>query len=397
MPANLSVNVISSKQIIFIALSFILLIFVIGLLKKLFYFLFFRRKVYLFTRITTKGISNIAMVISISISCIIILIFLTGGAFGVLFRAYPGWRTNIETMLIKTGGLLYGPLIGLFIGAMTDFLTIVITASSFHYGYFIVCILCGLISGLLHFLWNVSIKNKLFFSILSSVIYVLLLALILTYVWWLPLDSFNISLLNWDIVVTKQIIIWIFTGLFIFAILLTWIAYLVDHKKQITRSYLKWKYHKKIETTIHHHLWNSKNRQSFSDWQLNFYSHNASWINTCKSKLNLLEDAIKTQKQKASWYSCFSSVLLMVVVVETIINIIIVPCFDVEFSVYPFQYWFVLRTVMLFILIPLNIFVIYSIFKIIISMSHYDLHNKSVIFNNSYGTYKVNRLWKKKH
>lgn len=143
-------NILTPKQIVFITLSFIALIILCGLLKKLFYFIFFRRKIYLFPRISTKGISSIAMVIAISISCIIILIFLTGGIFGVLFRAYPGWRINIETILIKTGGLLYGPIVGLFIGAITDLLTIIITASSFHYGYFIVCIICGLISGLLH-------------------------------------------------------------------------------------------------------------------------------------------------------------------------------------------------------------------------------------------------------
>lgn len=79
----------------------------------------------------------------------------------------------------------------------------------------------------------------------------------------------------------------------------------------------------------------------------------------------------------------------MVVVTESIINIVIVPCFDVEFSVYPFQYWFIFRMVLLFVLIPLNVFVIYSVFKIIISMTHYDTQDSSIFKQNESITNKL--------
>ena len=382
-------NIISSSQIIILTISFIFLAFIFGLLRKLFYYVFLKKRIYLFPRISTKGISNIAMVISISISCIIILIFLTGGAFGVLFRAYPGWRINIETMLIKTGGLLYGPIVGLFIGAMTDFLTIVITASSFHYGYFIVCILCGLISGLLNQLWRLSLKNKLAFCIASTVICALLCALFQVYVWQLPI---TIEIFEW-ITVDKSIIMWILLSLFFAVILLIWGAYLFDSANRIKRDYLLHKYNKKIKLPIHNHLLISTNRQSFSNWHFEFYSNNLVWITNLKQKLSVLEDTLK-KPQKSSTFACFVSVLLMVVVVESIINVVIVPCFDAEFSVYPFQYWFILRILLLFILIPLNIFVIYSVFKIIISMTHFDTQDNNIFIKSKPIT---NKLWVKKH
>ena len=79
----------SSTHVVLISLSFIALVFAIGLIKKIVYFLFLKKKSYIFPRISTKGVANIAMIISISTSCILILVFLTGGLFGVLFRAYP--------------------------------------------------------------------------------------------------------------------------------------------------------------------------------------------------------------------------------------------------------------------------------------------------------------------
>lgn len=383
-------NIISSNQVIILTISFIFLVFVFGFLRKLFYRVFFKKKIYLFPRISTKEISNIAMVISISISCIIILIFLTGGVFGVLFRAYPGWRINIETMLIKTGGLLYGPVVGLFIGAMTDLLSIVITASSFHYGYFIVCILCGLISGLLNKLWYLSLKNKLAFSIVGTVLCILLCVFFQIYVWQLHYDKFD--LFN-TIKISKEIILWILFSLFFAVILIIWVAYLLDSAKKIKRDYLLYKYNKKIKLPIHNHLLTTTNRQKFSDWHFEFYSKNAVWITNFKQKFDALVDAINNPRKK-SIFSSFISVLLMVVVTESIINIVIVPCFDVEFSVYPFRYWFIFRMVLLFVLIPLNVFVIYSVFKIIISMTHYDAQDSSIFKQNESIT---NKLWAKKH
>jgi LytS/YehU family sensor histidine kinase len=99
------------------------------------------------------------MIISISISIVLLLVLSTAGLMGTLFKVYPGLRVTVESVMIKIGGLLFGPIIGLFIGAVTDILDVLLTAGMFHYGYFIAAIAYGFISGLIRSVINAS-KNS---------------------------------------------------------------------------------------------------------------------------------------------------------------------------------------------------------------------------------------------
>jgi LytS/YehU family sensor histidine kinase len=54
---------------------------------------------------------------------------------------------------------MFGPIIGLFIGAITDILTVILTAGMFHYGYFIAALAYGFFSGLVRTIINYT-KNK---------------------------------------------------------------------------------------------------------------------------------------------------------------------------------------------------------------------------------------------
>ena len=66
---------------------------------------------------------------------------------------------------------------------------------------------------------------------------------------------------------------------------------------------------------------------------------------TYKEKINNLESFLNNKQPKSSWFVSFSSVLVMVVITELIINVAITPSFDTNFSVYPFEYWFILRII----------------------------------------------------
>jgi hypothetical protein len=70
----------------------IVLASVIGfmILIKIFYWVRYRKIYYIFPKIDTRGISNSAMVIAISISIILLLTVLSAGVMGVFFRMYPG-------------------------------------------------------------------------------------------------------------------------------------------------------------------------------------------------------------------------------------------------------------------------------------------------------------------
>jgi LytS/YehU family sensor histidine kinase len=52
--------------------------------------------------------------------------------------------------------LLFGPIIGIFIGAATDLLSIALTAGMFHYGYFIAAMMYGLLSGIVKTILNIT-------------------------------------------------------------------------------------------------------------------------------------------------------------------------------------------------------------------------------------------------
>ena len=122
---------------VLVFLAFFLATLVVEIIKKIYYYFKSKKRYYVFPRPSVQGIANIAMTIALSVAVLMILTFVTSNLFSVLFRAFPGSRITIEGILIKIGGLLYGPFIGMFIGGLTDLFSILLTAGVFHYGYFI--------------------------------------------------------------------------------------------------------------------------------------------------------------------------------------------------------------------------------------------------------------------
>jgi heme/copper-type cytochrome/quinol oxidase subunit 2 len=59
-------------------------------IKKIYFYVRYRRRYFIFPKINTTGISNTAMVISISVTIILLLTVLSAGAMGIFFRVYPG-------------------------------------------------------------------------------------------------------------------------------------------------------------------------------------------------------------------------------------------------------------------------------------------------------------------
>jgi hypothetical protein len=58
-------------------------------IKKIVLFCKYRLVFYIFPKLTSRNIANIAMVIAISIAVIVLLTVISGGLMGVLFRVYP--------------------------------------------------------------------------------------------------------------------------------------------------------------------------------------------------------------------------------------------------------------------------------------------------------------------
>lgn len=203
--SNQSQSSINSIDVIAIFGAFVLATIILLFIKKIYYRLFKKQRYYIFPKMSVKGITNVAMVISISIASILLLTILSAGFMAVIFRAYPGWRSTIEGVLIKIGGLLFGPIIGLFIGAFTDLLTVGITAGMFHYGYFIVAMAYGYFSGLIRTIITLSRKKELSFLSLSSLFMALVFSLLLCFIVFVnDLDVYTIGLFGVDITFRKK-------------------------------------------------------------------------------------------------------------------------------------------------------------------------------------------------
>jgi hypothetical protein len=174
---------LTSLDIFLIFLAFIVAVLFVTILKKIYYRFRLKKRYYIFPRIGVKGIANIAMVVSIAIAAILLLTLITAGFMGVLFRAYPGWRVTIEGILIKIGGLLFGPIIGLFVGICTDLLSVELTAGMFHYGYFLAAMGYGLFSGLVRTAYNVCHGKQVQFVTVASLAVIAILALTIGYIY----------------------------------------------------------------------------------------------------------------------------------------------------------------------------------------------------------------------
>jgi LytS/YehU family sensor histidine kinase len=81
----------------------------------------------------------------------------------------------------------------MFIGAVTDLLSIALTAGMFHYGYFIACILFGLLSGLVRVLLNSTKGKQVNFAIMSSLAIGAIAVVSIVYVMLLPEDPISIT------------------------------------------------------------------------------------------------------------------------------------------------------------------------------------------------------------
>ena len=120
---------------------FIGLLLIIFIAKKIYYRFVLKKKLYLIPRPTTKGIATIGVTLALSIAVVILLILVTADLASVIFRLWSGTRIIVEAILIKIGGLLYGPIIGMCLGAAVDFLCVALTAGVFNIGYFKYCVM----------------------------------------------------------------------------------------------------------------------------------------------------------------------------------------------------------------------------------------------------------------
>lgn len=309
-------------------LAFLISLIVISFIKKIYYYVKYKKRFFILPRVSIKGISNISMVIAISITIIILLTIATADVFNVVFRAWPGTRVTIEGVLIKIGGLLFGPFLGLFIGAMTDLLTVALTAGVFHYGYLVAAMAYGLFSGFISDIFF-STKNRIWWkAILGSIMLLICNGLMTLFFAWQTnsfQNNFSISLFGLYFNVDVKILLAALGSFVFLGIIIIWIVYFLDFGKQ-------------------------KKQHSFPN------------------------QAIRTTKT----YDLYSSIIIVLVVsivCNSLINVLILPSFDAQLSSIRYNDWLVLRSMLFIPEVTFNCFVIIPIYNIALKIINYNYHD----------------------
>lgn len=319
-------------QVLVVFFGFVLVIFLLSLIKKIWYRYVLKKRYYIIPRAQIKGIANIAMVISMTVAIIFSLTILSVNGFGVLFRAYVGSRMLIESILIKLGGLLFGPFIGIFIGAFTDLLTVILTSGVFNYGYFISAIGYGLIAGLIKTLMVYSKKNHISFAILNTGM--LLLLAIITFIIFLFLqDDFTINSVIQFNFLSKNFILYALIGLYVLVGFIIWIALpLAEYK--LLRPVLP----KLIEVP------------NYGKIDINKSGHNS--VNR-------------------DWYSILISSIIISLFSQVVIDIFMLPVFDITISTIPYGQWFAFRFLIALPLIIFNSALMFGVYWVIAPIIKY--------------------------
>ncbi len=380
MLSNLSTaakSPVKAIEVIAIFAAFVIATIILLFVKKIYYRVFLKKRYYIFPKMSVKGITNVAMVISISIAAIILLTFLTAGFMAVIFRAYPGWRSTIEGVLIKIGGLLFGPIIGLFIGAFTDLLTVGMTAGMFHYGYFIVAMAYGFFSGIVRTIITLSKDKEISFLTLSTIFLTFIAVALFLFIYYMDITTYVVSFLGFDISINKEIMLIIFGVMFGLTLLILWVCALSFDFWKVVYSFQALFYVLRFVSPIkkyRRHLSSWSNAQNVADKHLNWVVKNEKSRQRALSKMNKSYSKIDFTKIKL-WFNYFAPVLITVFSCEAIVEILIMPVFDLDFSIFSYDYWFTFRLVMFVFMSPINVLIIFPIYRIVCPSMRYNYQN----------------------
>ncbi len=347
-PSTTGTVTVSTTWAIAIFFGLIALVLALLVFKKTYVYLVHRKRFFIIPHVSVKGITNIAMVIAMAVSIIIIIMAVTGGLAGVFFRTYPGTRVTIEIILVKISGLLFGPIIGLVSGAAIDLLTVTLSAGFFHYGYFMAAMLTGLLSGSLRSVINaakVSKYKNLFLMLAlsafmagSTIICIVAFSLVpglreagfqLSFpgiaTVSLSLDNFYVLLAAVNVLIVAAI----------------WVIYAL-----------------KIG-------YDRKHRTNLAALAYKKYRHG-----NHKNVFGL--------SMKKNWFEPLVTTVTLAASVGLLVNVLFLPIFDAQITGQPYTFWVLFRYIVLYFLFALDVIVIYPIMLIVGPIVKYNYEDELI-------------------
>ncbi|WP_035358774.1 ECF transporter S component [[Acholeplasma] multilocale] len=114
-------------------------------------------------KFTTKNITYIAMMVAVSVSITVVI------SMTLPITVFPPVRVAFEGIMIKITGMIFGPVVGILVGLVTETLAMMFVPSYIHIAYFLVALGFGFWSGLGSFAFDWKGKFRwLTLSIISA-------------------------------------------------------------------------------------------------------------------------------------------------------------------------------------------------------------------------------------
>ncbi|MDE5552953.1 MAG: hypothetical protein K2I67_00170, partial [Malacoplasma sp.] len=324
---------LSAGSVVSIFSVFFVILIICAFLKKLWFLVVHKKRYYIFPRPSIKGISNISMVIALSVAVLILITMITQNVAGILFRAFPGSRITIEGILIKIGGLLFGTFIGMIIGILTDLLSIALTAGIFHYGYFISAMAYGLLSGLVKTLIANTSSKKIVLAWSSTTFLFVVYGVAILFIYSVIPDAnaeIYIQLVR-NVVVNRDIIFGVITFFIFVSIITIWFFYKVSTTKK-----------------------NKENKKT-----------------KLGNKFNAHYDK-KESVDNSKLFSSFCPTIVCVLSTELLINVLMMPSFDADLSTLTYMDWFLIRLLIFIPMIFVNMVIIFPVYIIVSPLVTWD-------------------------
>lgn len=186
-----------SNKMAYLASGIIGILFIIYCLYNGIYYLF-QPNLFNKIKLTTKNITNITMLSAVSVTFTIII------SITCPITVFPPVRIAFEGLMVKISGFIFGPIIGLMAGLITDGIVMLFVPSYIHISYIIVIASFGFISGCISSLNKIVGIHKWILFLFTN-IFIILFGLFASLITWYSKMK-NIELFS-GLLVNKNILI----------------------------------------------------------------------------------------------------------------------------------------------------------------------------------------------
>jgi hypothetical protein len=238
----------------------------------------------------------------------------------------------------------------------------------------------GLLSGVVKTILNITEGKQVRFAFWSTLLIGIIGIASILFVVLQP-NPFHITFLI-EFTIPQWQLGLVIGAIYVLGLTILWCCVFAHYRRTIYYNLAGASYWLKYRTRILWFRWRlmkSSNQQKIVDKHLIWSTRFATVSN--KALIDLNQWKQQNEKEKKNWLTFFAPVLIMILFGEALISVFILPEFDVMFSVpSPDMYnmWLGLRSVMLLFTIPLNIAIVYPVYRIVCPAMKYNYMDDTI-------------------